>query len=202
MTVGQTVDFKVTVSYQLSMADKGAIIVVLQDEKNKNLMEGNTQQSQSVNRGKGTVTLAQNFTVPAGINEVRLFIPLVPKGLEHTDGELVLRYPVSYEVKSSSIGYPSVAVALADLHSKSEVDFSEAQEWMIADDSTHFTVWSFAPVGDPAYPSAVKRTAVKEGSGVNLKMQVLCESSQSACDKLVRDFQALNERVRDSFKSH
>lgn len=184
------------------MADKGAIIVVLQDEKNKNLMEGNTQQSQSVNRGKGTVTLAQNFTVPAGINEVRLFIPLVPKGLEHTDGELVLRYPVSYEVKSSSIGYPSVAVALADLHSKSEVDFSEAQEWMIADDSTHFTVWSFAPVGDPAYPSAVKRTAVKEGSGVNLKMQVLCESSQSACDKLVRDFQALNERVRDSFKSH
>jgi len=133
VTVGQTVDFKVTVSYQLSIAHKGAIIVVIQDEKNKNLMEGKAQQSQSVNRGKGTVTLAQNFTVPAGVNEVRLFIPLVPKGLEHTDGELVLRYPVSYEVKSSSIGYPSVAVALADLHSKPEVHFSEAQGRMIAD---------------------------------------------------------------------
>jgi hypothetical protein len=185
----------------LSIANKGAIFVVLQDEKDKNLMEGKPQVSQSVDRGKGTVTLGQSFTVPTGVNEVRLFIPLVPDGLEHTDGELVLRYPVSDEMKSSTIGYPTVAAALADLHSRPEVQFSEARGWTIAEDHAHFMVWSFAPVGDPAYPSAVRRTAMKEGSGVSMQMQVLCESTQSACDKLVRDFQEINGHVRDSFKS-
>jgi hypothetical protein len=201
LAAGQTVEFKVTVSYQLAIADKGAIFVVLQDDKDRNLMAGKPQVSQSVDRGQGTVTLAQSFTVPASINEVRLFIPLVPDGLEHTDGEVVLRYPVSDEVKSSTIGYPSVAAALADLHSKPEVQFSEANGWTIAEDRSHFTIWSFAPVGDPAYPSAVKRTAEKEGSGVSMQMQVLCESTQSACDKLMRDFQELNDKMRDSFKS-
>jgi hypothetical protein len=31
-----------------------------------------------------------------------------------------------------------------------------------------------------------------------MQMNVLCESTQSACDKLEKDFEALNERVRDS----
>jgi hypothetical protein len=82
-----------------------------------------------------------------------------------------------------------------------KIRFSEANGWTIAEDLSHFAVWSFAPVGDPAYPSVVKRAALKEGSGVNMKTNVLCESTQSACDKLVRDFQELNERVRDSFKT-
>jgi hypothetical protein len=201
VAAGQTVDFRVTVAYQLSMADKGSIVMVVQDENNKNLLESKLQQSQIVDRGKGRVTLTESFTVPTGIYEVRLFLPLVPQGLEHTDGELVLRYPVSNEAKPSTIGYPSVAAALADLRSKPDVQFSEAHGWTIAEDRGHFTIWSFAPPGDPAYPSAVKRTAVQEGSGAGMQMNVLCESTQSACDKLVSDFQALNDRMRDSIKS-
>jgi hypothetical protein len=42
---------------------------------------------------------------------------------------------------------------------------------------------------------------VQQGKGISMDMKVQCESSQSACDKLVADFNALNERVRDSFKS-
>jgi hypothetical protein len=95
VAVGQTVEFKVTVSYQLSIADKGSIVLVVQDENNKNLLAGKPQQHQSVERGKGSITLTESFVVPAGSDEVRLFIPLVPEGLEHTDGELVFRYPVS-----------------------------------------------------------------------------------------------------------
>jgi hypothetical protein len=201
VAAGQTVDFKITVAYQLSMADKGSIVMVVQDENNNNLLESKLQQSQIVDRGRGKVTMTESFTVPSGIYEVRLFLPLVPQGLEHTDGELVLRYPVSNEVKPSTIGYPSVAAALADLRSKPDVQFSEAHGWTIAEDRSHFTLWSFAPPGDPAYPSAVKRTAVQEGSGVSMQMNVLCESTQSACDKLVSDFQALTERARDSYKS-
>src|ERR1700685_2326155 len=45
VTVGQTVEFKVTVSYKLSVADKGAIVLVIQDENNKSLSPGNRQQS-------------------------------------------------------------------------------------------------------------------------------------------------------------
>jgi hypothetical protein len=201
VAAGQTVEFKVTVTYQLSMADKGSIVLVVQDENNKDLLESKLQPSQIVDRGKGRATLTESFTVPTGIYEVRLFLPLVPQGLEHTEGELVLRYPVSNEVKSSSIGYPSVLAALADLRSKPDVQFSEAHGWTIADDRSHFTIWSFAPANDPAYPSAVKRTALQEGSGVSMQMNVLCESTQSACDKLVSDFQAPNDHMRDSFKS-
>jgi hypothetical protein len=201
VSVGQTVDFKVSVSYKLSIADKGTVILAIQDENNNSLSHGNPQQSQPVALGDGTIAMTQSFVVPDGVKEVRLFIPLVPNGLQHTEGELVVRYPVSSQVKLSSIGYPSVAAALADLHSRPDVTFSVANGWTIAEDRSHFTLWSFAPEGDPAYPSAVKRTAVKGEKGVSMNMNVLCESSQEACDNLVADFQALNRRLQDSFKN-
>jgi hypothetical protein len=200
VAVGQTVEFKINVSYQLSIADKGSIVLVMQDENNKNLLTERPQQSQSVDRGKGTITLTQSFVVPAGSREVRLFVPLVPQGIVRTDGELVLRYPVSNEVQSSTIGYPSVAAALKDLHSKPDVQFHDEHGWTIAEDSSLHTFWSFPPAGDPAYPAAVQRVIVQEEGGISLKMNVLCESSQTACDKLVQDFEALNQHMEESFK--
>jgi hypothetical protein len=202
VTVGETVEFKITVSYQLSIADNGAILMIVQDETDKNLLADRKPTSQSVNHGKGTVTLTASFVVPAGSNEVRLFIPLVPSGITHTSGELVIRYPVADPKASSGIGYPSVAAALKDLHSKPEVIFREESGWIIAEDRSHYTLWSFATEGDPAYPSAVKRTAVQESGGsVTMNMNILCEAKQDACDKLVADFNELNERARDSLQN-
>ena len=202
VTIGQTVEFKITVSYQMSIAEKGAILMIVQDETDKNLLADKKQPSQSVDRGKGTVTLTQSLVVPAGSSEVRLFMPLVPSGISHTSGELVIRYPVTDPRRSSGIGYPSVAAALADLHSKPEVIFREEGGWIIAEDRGHYTLWSFATEGDPAYPSAVKRTAVQESGGnVTMNMNILCESTQDACDKLVANFNELNEQARDSLKS-
>ena len=201
ITVGQTVEFKIRVSYQLSIADSGAIILVIQDETNKNLLGDRKQQSQPATRGHGVLTLIDSFVVPVGSKEVRLFIPLVPNGISNTSGELLIRYPVSDTGNSSSIGYPSVAAALADLHSKPEVVFSMQNGWTIAEDRSHSSFWSFPPEGDPAYPSAVKRIVVQTGAGIYLEMKVLCESTQAACDKLVADFNALNERMRNSFKN-
>lgn len=195
---GQTLEFKVTIAYQLSIADTGSIVLVVQDENNKSLDGNQPQQTQPVKRGQGTVTLTQNFVVPTDTSEVRLFIPIMPKDVVHTSGELVLRYPVGHEAKSSTIGYPTVAAALADLRTKPDVEVSVQNGWTIAVDKSHFTVWSFAPQNDPAYPSVVKRSAVDNGHGSNLEMKVLCESSKAACDKMVMDFQALNQRVRGS----
>jgi hypothetical protein len=202
ITVGQTVELKVAVSYQLSISDKGSILLVIQDETDKNLLADKKQPGQTVDRGKGSATLTQSFVVPAGSNEVRLFIPLVPSGITHTTGELVIRYPVTDPRRSSGIGYPSVAAALADLHSKPEVIFREEAGWIIAEDRSHYTLWSFATEGDPAYPSAVKRTAVQEAGGnVTMNMNILCESTQDACDKMVANFNELNERARESLNS-
>jgi hypothetical protein len=201
IAVGQTVEFTIRVSYQLSIADRGSILFIAQDETDKSLIADKEQLRHSVNRGKGTLVMTQSFVVPAGCNEVRLFIPLVPSGISHTTGELVLRYPVTDSTKSSGIGYPSVAAALADLHSKPQVIFREEGGWIIAEDRSHYTLWSFATEGDPAYPSAVKRTAVQESGGsVTMRMNILCESKQDACDKLVANFNELNERARDSLQ--
>ena len=201
ITVGQSVEFKIRVSYQLSIADSGVIALVIQDETNKNLLGDRKQQSQPATRGHDTLTLIDSFVVPAGSKEVRLFIPLVPNGITNTSGELLIRYPVADTSNSSSIGYSSVAAALADLHSKPEVKFSIQNGWTIAEDRSHSSFWSFPPVGDPAYPTAVKRIVVQTGVGINLEMKVLCQATQAACDKLVADFNALNEQMRNSFKS-
>jgi hypothetical protein len=200
LTVGQTVEFKIRVSYRLSIADSGAIILVVQDEANKNLLGDRKQESQPATRGHGTLTLTESFVVPAGSKEIRLFIPLVPNGISHTSGELLIRYPVVDASNASSIGYASVAAALADLHSKPDVKFSIQNGWTIAEDRSRSSFWSFPPEGDPAYPSAVKRIVVQTGAGISLEMKVLCQSTQAACDKLVADFNALNERMRNSFK--
>jgi hypothetical protein len=198
--VGQSVEFKVDLSYQLDVADEASIVLVFQDDTDKSLKAGATQQHVDVQKGNGSVTLRDSLVVPEGAKEIRLFIPIVPKGISNTSGELILRYPVVREAYSSTIGYPTVEAALKDLHSHTDVEFREEHGWTTASDKSHNTVWSFPPVGNPAYPSAVKRMAVQDGKGVNMKMDVLCQASQNACDKLVEDFNALNERVRQSMQ--
>jgi hypothetical protein len=198
--VGQSVEFKVDLSFQLDVADEASIVLVFQDDDDKSLKPGSTQQHVDVKRGGGSVTLHDTLVVPEGVKEIRLFIPIVPKGMRKTSGELILRYPVVREAYSSTIGYPTVEAALKDLHSHADVEFREEHGWTTANDTSHNTVWSFPPVGNPAYPSAVKRMAVQDSKGVSMKMDVLCQASQNACDKLVEDFNALNERVRQSMQ--
>jgi hypothetical protein len=45
-----------------------------------------------------------------------------------------------------------------------------------------------------------ERVAVQTATGINMKMDVLCEGSKSACDQLMLEFQASNQRVQDSFQ--
>ena len=103
LATGQKVQFKIKISYQLSIADSGALILVLEDETDKSLSADRKQQSRTVSKGKGSVTLTDSLVVPAGSKEVRLFIPLVPKGLTNTSGELLIRYPVVDRSNASSI---------------------------------------------------------------------------------------------------
>jgi hypothetical protein len=101
------------------------------------------------------------------------------------------------EAEDSTIGYESVAAALAGLHAQPGVTFEEQDGWTVAfDDKTH-TVWSFPPPNYPAYPAAVKRAVVSKDGGSYIEMNVHCEASKQACDDLVRTFSEMNaEAVR------
>jgi hypothetical protein len=99
------------------------------------------------------------------------------------------------EQPGSSIGYPSVEAALAALHARHDVSFSIENGWTIATDTATRTIWSFAPNGSPAYPTAVKRQVVEREGVVSINMDVLCGASKTACDDVVRTFRAINERA-------
>jgi hypothetical protein len=107
------------------------------------------------------------------------------------------------ETPGSSIGYPTVAAALGALRARSDVRISVQGGWTIADDRANNTLWSFAPEGYPAYPAAVKRHITEANGGIYIDMNILCQASKTACDKLVVDFQKLNESVkRDMGRPH
>lgn len=109
---------------------------------------------------------------------------------------------IPHEMAASElgIGYSSVSAARDALLSKANIAVSNENGWTIASDRENYTVWSFAPPGDPAYPSVVKRIIVHGHGGLDIKMSVLCEAPKAACNQLVENFRLLNERMRDSLK--
>ena len=96
------------------------------------------------------------------------------------------------EAERSTIGYDSVADAMAGVRARPGVEFSTENGWTIAVDREAMTVWSFAPDGYPAYPAVVMRRVVQEGEQVSLEMKVLCEAEKAECDDLVRTFAEMN----------
>lgn len=110
--------------------------------------------------------------------------------------------PPLAEAPASTIGYATVAEALKDLRARPGVGMTVQNGWTIANDSAGPTLWSFAPVGHPAYPAVVRRKFVKMGDGLSLDMDVHCEADKAPCDDLVRSFQQLNaQMIKDLKKS-
>ncbi|MBL6853697.1 MAG: DUF4019 domain-containing protein, partial [Alphaproteobacteria bacterium] len=99
------------------------------------------------------------------------------------------------EAAGPTIGYPSVAAALAALHAKPGVTFSTQDGWTVAEDDAEKTLWSFTPPGDVAYPAAVKRHLVEKDGAVYVEMAVQCEAAKPACDNLVRVFSRMNAQL-------
>lgn len=113
---------------------------------------------------------------------------------------LVLARQEPLAEQPTSMGYSTVAAALADLPSRPGVTMSDQGGWTIATESSSRTLWSFAPVGHPAYPAMVKRQILSTDHGVDMKMEVLCEADKAACDDLVRTFQQLNARMKQGLR--
>jgi hypothetical protein len=95
LIAGTKVNFKLLLSYKMSIASHGKVVLVFQDDKNNRVESAMAQVSHEVPAGEGTVALEQTITVPSKAKELRLFIPLVPDGISQTTGEVTLRYPIA-----------------------------------------------------------------------------------------------------------
>jgi hypothetical protein len=91
---GSSVEIKVTAKFAMTIAPAGKVLLVLQDDKNKHVEATRTPESAPVSGPAGTVTLSATIPVVPKSKEIRIFVPLVPNGLQSTDGEIVIRYPI------------------------------------------------------------------------------------------------------------
>ena len=98
------------------------------------------------------------------------------------------------------IGYPTVAAALEALRGKSGAKFSIQGGWTIVEESASHTIWSFTPPNHPAHPAAVKRTIVEKDGAIYFQMNGLCQAKKPDCDKLLAEFEALNDRIRENLR--
>jgi hypothetical protein len=105
------------------------------------------------------------------------------------------------EASHSTIGFKTAEAALKAVKAESGVVETEQNGWAIFADYAHHTIWSFAPVGHPAYPTAVKREFVERDGSISVEMGIQCEASKPACDDVVQAFDALNQELKRSAES-
>lgn len=103
------------------------------------------------------------------------------------------------ESNSNVIGYKTVADARAALTARKDVQMeTTAAGWLIVQVPSENTIWSFTPPAHPAYPAAVKRTFFESKGSVQLQTNALCQASKKSCDQLIRDFQRLNDQMKNA----
>jgi hypothetical protein len=104
---------------------------------------------------------------------------------------------------NTGVGYKTVNEALAALKASpgANITVTKPDGWIIANEREKDTQWSFTPEGHYAHPSVVKRIIKQDGRGVYIEMSALCEGTKSNCDKLLAEFEQLNERIRESVRA-
>ena len=106
---------------------------------------------------------------------------------------------------AKSLGYSSVPEALASLKGKPGVNVSTTKPdgWVIiTEPAPAFAVWSFTPEAHYAHPAVVRRVTKQDPTGgVGVEMTALCQAEKEPCDRLIREFQQLNERMREQVRA-
>ena len=72
--------------------------------------------------------------------------------------------------QGSSMGYPTVAEARKAVAALPGAKKSEQQGWLVVEKMP--VMWSFAPAGHEAHPSAVKRTVVQRDGRIDIDIAV------------------------------
>jgi len=93
--------------------------------------------------------------------------------------------------------FESVQQVYEFLKDEEGVDIRTEQGWTIAEKQEDMALWSFTTDGHPAHPSVFMRQVVISEERIILRTWGICEAEKDACDALSREFEELNESVRE-----
>jgi hypothetical protein len=98
----------------------------------------------------------------------------------------------------SAIGYKTVEEAYTALENNPEAVLTEYEGWKIFNIKNNglYTLWSFTPHVDPAYPAVVKRVIASKNNQILINMSALCEAEKPKCDHLIEQFKAINDGIK------
>jgi hypothetical protein len=104
---------------------------------------------------------------------------------------------------AEKLGYKTVTAALEGLKALPGISINVTQPdgWTIAVERDTKAMWSFTPASHYAYPAVVRREIKQLDGNVYVEMVALCQAEKAPCDKLIREFQALNQRMSESIRS-
>lgn len=104
----------------------------------------------------------------------------------------------SYAGERSAIEYSSVQEALEDLKNKPGVDIKDRNGWTVINQTGNkeIIIWSFAPPSHSAYPAVAKRRLYEKSGVMVVDLNILCESSQAACNFFLDQFKKNDQIVQ------
>ena len=103
-----------------------------------------------------------------------------------------------------AIDYATVADALAALRARDGAGtvVTHSDDWVIINEIGAQAQWSFTPNGHAAHPAVVRRTIRRGNIGaVSVETVSLCEAAQEACARLLKEFEAMNDRIAQSIRA-
>ncbi len=66
-------------------------------------------------------------------------------------------------------------------------------------DLTEF--WTFTPKDHPAFPSVARRMGCRNADGAwNVRTNLICQSTKTACDALLHEYMLLDEQMKESIR--
>jgi UDP-N-acetylglucosamine enolpyruvyl transferase len=101
---------------------------------------------------------------------------------------------------AGNIGYASPDAALAALRDMPDTTIREENDWLVAHDKANATLWSITTDKHPAHPTAVKRTLTQHDGAVVIKTNVMCGAQKDVCDKVVQQFEQINDGLRQAMQ--
>jgi hypothetical protein len=105
---------------------------------------------------------------------------------------------------AEKLGYRSVPLVLEALKAKPgvTVNVTKPDGWIIVVEPDTKAMWSFTPEGHYAHPAVVRRTVKSDEKGnVGIEMVALCQATKEPCDRLIREFQQLNEQLAQAMRA-
>lgn len=112
--------------------------------------------------------------------------------------------PDASSPSSNAIGYKSVSQALSALEAedgKSTV-VTHPDGWVVVNEPAAAAQWSFTPPGYYACPAVVRRI-IRRGpnKAVSVETSSLCEAPAESCERLLKEFAAMNERITQATRA-